>query len=78
MEEIAAEEYKHFVHIPVEYHKSMWEIVDWLFQFDDDVVILYNQYHKADGQWHTGPQSTPAFVAFKNEEDAVAFKLRWT
>lgn len=78
MEEINTEEYKYFVPIPEECQKKAWPMMDWLYQFNDDAVILYHRYNKADGRWHTGPESTPVFAAFKNEEDAVAFKLRWT
>lgn len=76
-ENIDAESYNYFVPIPEECRNKIWTLMDWLGQFKDDCVILYHQYSPSDGQWHTGSQSIPAFVGFKNEEDAVAFKLRW-
>lgn len=75
---INIDQLQHFVPVPEEYHKKSWVITEWLFQFDEDnYMMLYHQYTPSDGQWHSGPSSVPAFVAFKNEEDAVAFKLRW-
>lgn len=75
-EDINTELYKYFTPVPEEYHKKIWTLVDWLDQFN--CVILYHQYTKADGHWHSDPSSIPAFIAFENEEDAVAFKLRWS
>ena len=31
-----------------------------------------------DGDWHACISTDMSFMAFENEEDAVAFKIRWS
>lgn len=71
------DEFKHFVSIPPEYYHKAWlvmQYIDGKFK-EEDHIILYHQYHPDDGQWHFSSSTIPIFVVFRNEEDAMAFKL---
>ena len=72
------EEFKYFVPVPEDQQAFIdRSFREWLMDFDDDYIILYNHYSVADGQWHTGPQYKSLFIAFRKEENAVACKLKW-
>ena len=70
-------EFVYFVQVPPEYYHKAWLIMQYIdgkFK-EGDHLILYRQYYPDDGQWHSSSQTIPMFVAFRNEEDAIAFKL---
>lgn len=71
------DEFKHFVPIPEKMQGVSWKITDLLYDVKPkDYMILYNLYHEANGQWHTGPSTVAVVIAFKNEEDAVKLRLQ--
>lgn len=72
-------EFDFVILIATEYRRKNIEISQWL---TDNInpsgfEELYAQYWPSDGKWHTGASTVLWGAAFKNEEDALAFKLRW-
>lgn len=67
--------------IAVEHRKKEVEISQWI---NDNIIglsdfeELYAHYWPSDGKWHTGASAVLWGIAFKNKEDALAFKLRWS
>ena len=72
------DEFKYIVPMPEEYQEGGWSLHEWLMDIEkEDYIVLYNHYTTADGQWKSGPEYIALFVAFRKDEDAVAFKLKW-
>lgn len=73
-------DFEFVVLIAVEHREKEIEIAQWLI---DNIISLsdfeqlYARYWPSDGKWHTGASTVLWGIVFKNEEDALAFKLRW-
>ena len=78
-ESVFFNDFDYAVLIAVKYREDSIEIAQWLTENIRlrDFQELYAKYWPNDGEWHPGASTVLWCVAFKNEEDALAFKLRW-
>lgn len=69
----------YLIEVPKKYQENYMPISAWLWEtFDLDCFkrLFYHEFH-GDSNSYNNAKCILGYVEFKNEEDAVAFKLQW-